>query len=55
MINSKILGEVLIKISKSKNGEKSIEAFFDYLKKKNFVGFFIFLAVNWRVLWRSSV
>ena len=39
MINSKILGEVLIKISKSKNGEKSIEAFFDYLKKKNFVGF----------------
>lgn len=38
MIDSKTLAQTLIKISQSKNSEKSIAAFFDYLKKKNFLG-----------------
>ena len=38
MVDSKILAQALMKISQSDNSEKSINAFFDYLKKKNFLG-----------------
>lgn len=39
MIDSKILAQTLMKISESKDSEKSITAFFEYLEKKNFLGF----------------
>lgn len=38
MIDSKVLAQTLMKLSKSENSEKSITAFFDYLDKKNFTG-----------------
>lgn len=38
MIDSKVLAQALMKISQSENNEKSVNAFFEYLKKKNFLG-----------------
>lgn len=37
MISSKVLAQTLLKISKSKNSEKAIKVFFEYLEKKNFL------------------
>ncbi len=38
MIDSKVLAQTLIKLSQKDDSEKSISAFFDYLKRKNFLG-----------------
>lgn len=39
MTKSKILAEALLKLSQSKNGEKAINKFFDFIQEKNFSGF----------------
>ena len=38
MIDSKTLAQTLVKLSKGKDSEKSVKAFFEYLEKKNFLG-----------------
>ncbi len=38
MTHSKILAQTLIRLSQSENAEKLIETFFEYLKKKSFLG-----------------